>query len=36
MGNNSVVRMEMQRFRESVKARTKLFGAVDLLTVEME
>ena len=28
MGNNSVVRMEMKRFRESVKARIKLFSAV--------
>jgi hypothetical protein len=36
MRNKSVARMEMQRFRENVKARIKFFDAVDLLTDEME
>jgi hypothetical protein len=36
MRNKSVARMEMKRFRQSVKARIKFSGAVDLLTDEME
>ena len=36
MRNKSVARIEMKRFRQSVKPRIKFFGAVELPTVEME
>ncbi len=36
MRSKSIARLEMKRFRQSIKPRIKFFGAVDLLTDEME